>query len=175
MPVAPSRSEFTALRRPLLSSLLCLSWLGSSVCLAQETRATPAEAVHRVESASAAATTSTASTRARVVFQVSDGELATWQRALGNLFNTLKAYGPDGVEIELVAYGAGLPMLKKDSPVAAAVSEALSRHVRLLACENTLRGLHLSVDDLVPGVATVPSGVVEIIQRQREGYAYIRP
>ena len=45
----------------------------------------------------------------------------------------------------------------------------------VVACENTMRGAKLTKDDMLHGVAYVGAGVVEIMQRQQQGWAYLRP
>jgi intracellular sulfur oxidation DsrE/DsrF family protein len=65
-------------------------------------------------------------------------------------------------------------MLRKDSAVAKRLAEAESRGVRIVACQNSMRAFHLEAADLAPGVGTVPSGVVELMKREHEGFAYIR-
>jgi len=42
------------------------------------------------------------------------------------------------VQIEIVAYGPGLGMLKAESKVADRLAQALDNNVGLLACENTM-------------------------------------
>jgi intracellular sulfur oxidation DsrE/DsrF family protein len=110
----------------------------------------------------------------RAVFQVSDPDPQKWSLTLANVANAQEALGKEAAEIEIVAFGPGIDMLKKDSPVAARVAEAMRNGVRVVACQNTMRARKLAPADLLPEVGVVPSGVVEIMQRQREGYAYLR-
>lgn len=112
--------------------------------------------------------------RERAIFAVSDADPQKWNLTLGNISNAIEGLGADSAEIELVVYGPGIAMLKKDSPVAARLAEALKRGVRIAACQNSMRGFHLQPADLAPGVTPVPSGVVELIRRQHAGYAYVR-
>jgi len=116
-----------------------------------------------------------AAARARVVLQMSDGDAAKWNLALNNAKNLQSDRGATNVEIEIVAYGPGIGMLKADSVVGNRVDEALSAGVRVLACENTMRGQKLTKPDMLKGIDYVPAGVVEIMQRQQQGWAYIRP
>ena len=44
-----------------------------------------------------------------------------------------------------------------------------------VACENTMRGQKLSKPDMLDGIGYVSPGVVEIMQKQQQGWAYIRP
>lgn len=112
---------------------------------------------------------------AKVIFQVSDNDPARWNLVLNNAKNVQEDYGKDKVKIEIVAYGPGLNMLKIDSPVAGRVSEASADGVAVIACGNTMTKQKLTQADLVPGIGVVKSGVPELMQKQREGYAYIRP
>ena len=79
------------------------------------------------------------------------------------------------VDVELVAYGPGIGMLKADSAVGTRVDEALASGVKVVACENTMRGQKLTKPDMLAGVGYVPAGVVEIVQRQQQGWTYLRP
>ena len=111
----------------------------------------------------------------RVVIQVSDNDPAKWALALNNARNVQTDLGKDNVEVEIVAYGPGLAMLKADSKVAPRLAQALDSSVGLLACENTMHNTKTTKADMYPGIAYVGAGVVHIMKRQREGWAYVRP
>lgn len=111
----------------------------------------------------------------KVIFQVSDNDPAKWNLALNNARNVQADLGKDKVEIEIVAYGPGLNMLKAESKVAGRLAEALDNEVTLLACENTMINTKVTRDDMYGGIRYVLAGVTHIMQRQREGWAYIRP
>lgn len=113
--------------------------------------------------------------RNRVVIQVSDGDASKWNLALNNARNLQSDLGERNVEIEIVAYGPGLGMLKLDSPVANRIGEARDAGVRVMACENTMKAQKLARADMLNGIGYVGAGVVEIMQRQQEGWAYLRP
>ncbi|MCB1898716.1 DsrE family protein [Cognatazoarcus halotolerans] len=117
-----------------------------------------------------------AADRPGVVIQVSDNDPAKWNLALNNANNLISALGgPDKVEVEIVAYGPGLAMLKDDSVVGERLGDASSHGIALSACSNTMRAQHVTEAELHAGVRTVSAGVLEIMQRQREGWSYIRP
>src|SRR5882724_6449804 len=115
------------------------------------------------------------SVRNKVVFQVSDADPQKWNLALNNAKNLQDDIGGDLVELEIVAYGPGIGMLKGDSPVGARVAEALKNGVKVVACENTMRAQKLVYADMLPKIGYVPAGVVELMKKQQEDYAYIRP
>jgi intracellular sulfur oxidation DsrE/DsrF family protein len=110
----------------------------------------------------------------RAIFAVSDADPQKWNLTLGNIANALDGLGADAADIELVVYGPGIAMLKKDSPVAEKIAAAQARGVHIAACQNSMRGFKLEASDLAPGVGVVPSGVVELIRREHAGYAYVR-
>jgi intracellular sulfur oxidation DsrE/DsrF family protein len=111
----------------------------------------------------------------RVVFQVSDNDPAKWNLALNNARNVQADLGKNNVQIEIVAYGPGLGMLKAESKVADRLAQALDNNVGLLACENTMTNTKVSRDEMYGGIAYVKAGVTHIMKRQGEGWAYIRP
>ena len=116
-----------------------------------------------------------ASGRPRVVLQMSEADPAKWNLALNNAKNIQTDLGAANVDIELVAYGPGIGMLKADSVVGNRVDEAIAAGVRVVACENTMKGQKLTQTDMLNKLNYVQAGVVEIMQRQQQGWAYIRP
>lgn len=120
-------------------------------------------------------TSSLAADKSKMVIQVSDNNAATWNLALNNAKNIQKDVGKDNVDLEIVAFGPGINMLKADSEVANRIDEAIEAGVQVLACQNTMRNQKLSKEDMNGKVNYVSSGVVEILRRQEQGYAYLRP
>lgn len=145
-----------SLSKALLCSVLALGNATHSVIAQENAHAAPAP-------------------RHRVVFQVSDGEPGKWELTLNNVRNLQKEAGNEKANIEIVAYGPGVGMLKRDSKVAQKVQDALAAGVKIVACENTMNAMHLTKDDMLPNIGYVPSGVFEVMRKQEEGYAYIRP
>jgi len=113
-------------------------------------------------------------TKNRALFQITDNDPARWNLILNNMANLRDGVGGEGAEIELVAYGPGLLMLKADSPVKERLAEALKSGVKINACQQTMRGMKFVPGDMVPDIGYVPSGVVEVMRKQQQGWAYIR-
>ncbi len=111
----------------------------------------------------------------RVVIQVSDADPGKWNLALNNAKNLQTDLGAKNVDIEIVAYGPGIGMLKSDSVVGNRIGEALGAGVKIVACENTMRGQKLEKPDMLNGIGYVGAGVVEIMRRQQEHWSYLRP
>lgn len=123
----------------------------------------------------AKAKTAKAAMKEKVVFQVSDADPKKWNLALNNAKNVQTDLGKDRTDIEMVVYGPGIGMLKADSEVGNRIEEALGAGIKVVACENTMKAQKLSREDMLKNIDYVPAGVVELMQKQKEGYAYIRP
>jgi intracellular sulfur oxidation DsrE/DsrF family protein len=109
----------------------------------------------------------------KVVIQVSDPDPRSWAQALNYTENLQEELGKDNVDIELVALGQGLGILKLDSPHATRVADAMKRNVAINACPVTMRRQKLTKDDMLSNIGYVPAGLVQIITRQRQGWNYI--
>lgn len=114
-------------------------------------------------------------TREKVVLQVSDSVPAKWSLTLNNARNALEALGKGNIDIEIVAYGPGIEMLRAGSEAGARIAQAQSDGIKVVACQNTMRGMKLAESDMLPSIGYVPSGVVELIEKQKEGWSYIHP
>lgn len=113
--------------------------------------------------------------KARVIFQVSDADPAKWNLALNNIKNVQTDLGTANTEVEIVAYGPGIGMLKADATVANRIIDAMAQGVKVMACENTMTNQKIKREDMLDKIGYVKAGVVELMQKQREGWAYIRP
>jgi hypothetical protein len=121
----------------------------------------------------AAAQTTAAGAKERIVIQVSTPEPRIWNQALNYVENLQELYGKDNVEIEIIALGWGIGLLKFDSPMATRVAASLARGAKLQACEVTMGRQKLTKQDMLPDIGYVPAGLGQIIKRQKEGWAYI--
>ena len=149
-------------RRTLIGAFVALACLGLANLPA-------AQAAENLSTQAAAAT------KYKVVFQVSDPDPKKWNLALSNIKNVQEELGRDHVDVELVAYGPGLAMLKFDSEVGDRVAESIEHGVKIVACQNTMKSLKLTDADMLPRIQYVKAGVVEIMAKQAQGYQYIRP
>ncbi len=110
----------------------------------------------------------------RVVFAVTSGDVMDWNISLGNIGNLLAGLKPDTVEVEGVAFAGGINMVKADSAVAADIAKLQEQGVKFVACQNSMRAHKLELKDLLPGMSSVPSGIVEVVTRQEQGWVYIK-
>jgi intracellular sulfur oxidation DsrE/DsrF family protein len=121
----------------------------------------------------------------RLILQVNTNEPAVMNLALNNAANAEQHYKSIGerVQIEIVAFGPGLNMLRDDtSPVKDRLKRlkelAFPGKVQFSACNNTRQGMEKTEGKSVPIVSDatiVPSGVVRLMELQEQGWSYVRP
>jgi len=119
----------------------------------------------------------------RVAIQVDQNDKAVMDLTLNNANNVAEYYQSKGeaVEIEIVTFGPGLHMLRADtSPVKERIAAMSLQHanIKFAACGNTRANMSRAEGkpiELVSEAQVTPSGVVRLMELQREGYAYIRP
>lgn len=121
----------------------------------------------------------------QVMFHISDNDPAKMNLVLNNAANVIKHFEQVGkeVEIEIITYSGGLNMLREDkSPVKARVKSFADSYsnVSFAACGNTIKGMtkkegKAPVLMKLDNIKVVPSGVIQIIDRQDQGWHYIRP
>lgn len=124
-----------------------------------------------------------ASVRHHIVFHVDRNEPATMNLLLNNIANVTTYYSGVGepVDVEVVAYGPGLHMLREDtSPVKERLTsiKASIPEVIFSACGVTMKGMEKAEGhpiSLVPQARIVPAGVVRLTQLHEQGWTYIKP
>ncbi|MHB8454586.1 MAG: DsrE family protein [Acidiferrobacterales bacterium] len=119
--------------------------------------------------------TTAAADESGVVVQVNNDNLAKWAFTLTNVDNIQTQLGKKKVKIEVVAFGPGIFMLERNSGIRQQLDEAMKNGVTFRASEASMREHKLARKDIYPGVTFVPSGVAEIVNKQRDGWAYLKP
>jgi uncharacterized protein len=119
----------------------------------------------------------------KVAIHVDQNDPAVMNLALNNVQNIIQYYKDKGeaVDVQLVTYGPGLHMLRSDtSPVKQRISvmSLESPNVAFVACGNTQANMAKNENkqvSLISEARLVPSGVVRLIELQKQGYAYVKP
>lgn len=111
----------------------------------------------------------------KVVFHID--EMIKWDLLLKNVANTIKEIDMTKSKIQVVAYAEAvnyyLNLQHTDNEYE--LKKLVDQSVVFVACNNALKSLNINPDDLPEYVTIVPSGVVELIKKQQEGYSYIKP
>jgi uncharacterized protein len=111
----------------------------------------------------------------RIAIQINEDNVRKWNDVLVNIQNIQAELGPKNVAIAVVAIGPGLGMLSAESLAANGVQDALAAGVEFVACGNSMKAQKLAKEDLIDGVTVSIAGYVELMKRQQQGWAYLRP
>lgn len=112
----------------------------------------------------------------QVLFCITGGEDEEIHHVLSSANNVLKFYGPENVQMRIVAYYHGIrALLKKEKEFALRVDALMQYGVEFVACGNTMRTKKISESELIEGSEVVTAGIVEMLERVKEGWIYIRP
>jgi intracellular sulfur oxidation DsrE/DsrF family protein len=121
----------------------------------------------------------------RIAIQIDQNDPALMNLVLNNVSNLTEYYNSKGetVQIEVVAYGPGLNMLREDkSPVKDRIKSikqaSFPSTVDFSACGNTKRGMEKAEGhpvQIISQASVVPAGVVRLSELQEQGWSYIRP
>jgi intracellular sulfur oxidation DsrE/DsrF family protein len=114
----------------------------------------------------------------KVIFHID--ELNKWNLVLKNVSNLLAAIGNSSFQIEVLANAEAVKAYNTSSkeidPNISNLSEELNaKGVKFVACNNALKGFGLQKEDINFFVDIVPAGVLELAEKQMEGYSYIKP
>lgn len=115
---------------------------------------------------------------AHVVLQISDGSPAKQDLVLNVAHNLLKYYGPDKVDIEIVAFGPGLRLFFKGNAQQDRIEAMAAQGVRFSACQNTINSMAKKLGhppELDKYARIVPAGIVRLVQLDQAGYYVARP
>ena len=121
----------------------------------------------------------------RIAIQIDQNDPQLMNMVLGNAINVIEFYRDknEDVEIDIVAFGPGLHMLRADtSPVQDRVRRlkdmAFPGRIQFSACNNTRQAMEKAEGHaipIVPDATIVPSGIVHLMELQEQGWSYVRP
>ena len=112
-----------------------------------------------------------------VVFHIDFDQQHRLQIALTTIRNLFDEAPGREASIYVVADAGSVVLFRKDrgAAYAADVDELDNLGVRFLVCEQAVKRLGLSKEDLLEPCRLIKSGIWELIRLQHEGYAYIKP
>lgn len=108
----------------------------------------------------------------KVLLHVQTADTMVYKSIVNQIGNIKKAL-PDA-QVEVVCHGPGLNFLLKNAPYVASIDKMGFSGIQLVGCEYTMKSRNLQKSDLVPNATTVPFGIVELIQKQQQGWQYVK-
>jgi intracellular sulfur oxidation DsrE/DsrF family protein len=120
-----------------------------------------------------------------VAIQVDQNDPQVMNMVLNNATSVIEYYRArnEEVNVDIVAYGPGLHMLRADtSPVQDRIKHlkemVFPGKIQFSACNNTKQGMEKTEGhaiSILPEASIVPSGVVHLMELQEQGWSYVRP
>jgi intracellular sulfur oxidation DsrE/DsrF family protein len=110
----------------------------------------------------------------KAVFHID--EIEKWNLLIGNIKNLINGLTDKTFEIEIVANSVAVKeYLIKSSNFPNELKELSTKGIKICACNNALNGLHIKQIEIFNFITIVPAGIIELIEKQNNGFAYIKP
>lgn len=112
----------------------------------------------------------------QIIFSIKSDRDEEINHVLSSANNVLKFYGPEKVNMRIIAYYNGIKaVLKKSEKISVRVKALMLLDVEFYACANTMRTKNIKEEELIEDTEIVTAGIVEIVERVKEGWINIVP
>ena len=112
----------------------------------------------------------------QIMFSIKSADDEEIHHVLSTANNVLKFYGPENVEMKIIAYYHGIKaLLKKNRDIALRVEALMLLDVEFVACGNTMKTKKITENELIDGSDIVTAGVAEMVERITDGWVNIIP
>lgn len=109
----------------------------------------------------------------KIIFQLTSGD-TTAHKQLIKQFNNILSVSPT-TKIEVVCHGAGLDMLVSGKTIVEDKIKILAdKGVVFNACEFSIKERKVDRSKIISVSGFVPAGIVEIVNKQEQGWSYIK-
>jgi intracellular sulfur oxidation DsrE/DsrF family protein len=114
----------------------------------------------------------------RVVYQFNKADPEYHQHVLFSVGEMVRKYGDD-IKVVVVCFGPGIHVLAEfpQRPVSKETKQrvaSLAQYgVEFHACNNTMKSLGWTEDDLLPLAKVVDVGAADLMELQQQGFAYV--
>ena len=109
-----------------------------------------------------------------IVFHLDQGQ-DELNIVLSNIANYLKALADEQFTAVLLVNGPAITLMVKDTDNCAKLAALRDQGLDVRVCNNALTHFGIAPDDLCPCCRIVPAGVVELVDLERKGFAYVKP
>jgi uncharacterized protein len=112
----------------------------------------------------------------QAIYQLDNNDPKIIEKAIRNINNALTDPRLAGkLHLELVAFSGGTDVNLKGGKYEAALKALVEKGVIVAQCNNSLNERKINRDQIYDFIAVVPSGNGELIIRQAEGWAIVKP
>ena len=112
----------------------------------------------------------------QLVFSIDTIDEKIANHVISTVNNVIKFYRPENTEVVVVMYSQGVKLLRKKEPgeIKKRIEALMTYDIEFVACENSMRTLGIKKKELIEDISFGTAGIVEIIERQLQGYMYIK-
>ena len=114
----------------------------------------------------------------KIALQLSDNDAKKEALVISVAYNLLKAYDPDKIAIEVVAFGPGIDLLRTENSNRKLVESLIAQGVRFDVCLNTVDTVERETGkrpEIIPDATPVQVGVGQVLHLTENGYTLVRP
>jgi intracellular sulfur oxidation DsrE/DsrF family protein len=114
----------------------------------------------------------------RIALQLSDNDPRKESLVISVAFKLLEVYGPDKVAIEVVTFGPGIDLLKRDNAKQQFINSLVAQGVKFDVCGNTLDTIERETGSrpaINPNAVEVAAGVPALLELAEKNYTIVRP
>ena len=115
--------------------------------------------------------------RHHVIMHLNSGDEKVQRGALHNIRHLYQDVGREKLLLELVVHGAGLALFTRNATTLGSELAQLKAEygVAYTACSNTMKAMKITRDDLIGEVGETVPAMVRLMERQEQGWIYIKP
>jgi len=112
-----------------------------------------------------------------VVMHLNSGDEKVQRGVLNNIRHLFQEVGREKLHLELVVHGAGLSLFTKQATTLGPDLAQLKAEygVAYTACSNTMKAMKVTRADLIDEVGDTVPAIVRLMERQEQGWVYIKP
>lgn len=96
---------------------------------------------------------------------------------LGSIYNVLKVYPMESINIAVITYAQGIRVMRKDydPKTLERVTSLMEYGVEFVVCRNTMETMKWKDEEFLDDVSYVQAGIAEVIERQAGGWIGVTP
>ena len=113
----------------------------------------------------------------KVIMKLNRKDIHYANHLLGTIYNILKEYPDSALKVVVIAYGPGMRVLRKDydKHTLSRIKSLMEYDVEFIGCLNTMQTMHWKKSEFIDGISYVQAGIVEVIERQAQGFIDATP
>ncbi len=111
------------------------------------------------------------------VIKLRSANIEVVNHMLGSIYNVLKVYPQESIQISVIAYAQGMRVLRKDyDPEVLKRIKSLEQYeVEFVGCLNTMDTMNWKEEEFIEGLTYVRAGIAEVIERIAAGWVSVTP